>query len=514
MQKPFLRSSVVMAIATFPLLAQAGNEVIFVGTSTSGSTDNHAFVESGTGLVSTNPSSFTDNVTGGVWANTGRNLYVGQGLMNRVAHAEWNGTSATWSTFYPAPGSCYGVDFDQARQRLWVLTGPTGSTRELHCVDADPNSPGYGTQIVTTTTLSGSNLERWGLSPSGNLAGLPAVFISSGLFQVVDTNPTSPTFLTSIVSTTVPGTLGLTFALGSDCAISADDLYAYVLYTGITLASTQAAGLAVYDLTAGIWLDFDAGTGGQQDLNIPLVVPNRMALANDRSFVVISGQGSGGWAARVDLDYTTPSNSTFTQYAGLQIPNANAISLSPDDTRAAVTSTPQSVAPPGTLVIFDVQSGAVLHTVALGQMWNIYTTAWQDASPTATFTPYGVGCAGTAGVPTWDAAPGSRLALGSTFTAVAGNLPFAIAVAQVGLTGNPGGIDLTFLGMPGCYLFPTPIVSFALFGAGSSASWQFGVPNTPGLFGVELHSQAFPLDPAANAFGFTASNAAVGVLGF
>jgi hypothetical protein len=506
----------VAMLASLPLPAQAGNEVVFVGTSTSGSTDNHAFVWSGTGaLLGPLASPFTDNVTDAVWADTGRNLYVGQSLQNRVSRAEWDGSTATWSAFYPAPGACYGLGLDAARRRLWVLTGPSGSTRELHCVDADPASAAYGSLIVQTSVLSGASRERWALSPSGNLAAVPHVFINSGLFEIVDTDPSSPTFLSVLVSTPVPGAAALGFCFVGDCAISADELYAYVLYSGL-----GAQALAVRDLVTGTWLDFDAGAPGQQDLAIPLPVPNRMALRLDRAFAVVSGQGGGGWAARIDFDYTTPSSTTFTPFAGLAIPNANGISLSPDGTRAAVTSTPQQVAPPGTLVVFDVLTGALLQSVPLGTMWNIYTTAWQDGSPTASYEPFGSGCAGTLGVPTLAALAGSRPALGTTFTAVAGNLPFGVAVLQVGLSNTftsgsvPLPLALDSIGMTGCALLVDPLVPFALVQPGTSATWSWALPANPVLFGAQFFSQAFPLDPAANAFGFTASNGTIGTLGY
>ncbi len=511
----FLRLLVVASSATLSLLAQAGNEVVFVGTSTSGSVDTHAFVESGTGtLVAQGPSSFTDNVTDAVWTDVGRTLYVGQSLQNRVSRAQWNGSTAQWSSFYPAPGACYGLGLDGARKRLWVLTG-AGSNRELHCVDADPASPGYGTMLAQTSVLGGASRERWGLSWTGNLAAVPHVFLSSGLFEIVDTDPASPTFLQVVVSTPVPGLAGSSFTFAADCEISIDEAYAYVLYSGIGVQ-----GVGVYDLAASAWLDFDGATPGQQHLAIALPVPNGMALSLDRAFAVVSGQAGGGWAARIDFDYATPANTTFTQYPGLVIPNANAISLSPDNGRAAVTSTPQQVAPPGTLVVFDVATGAVLQTVPLGSMWNIYTTAWQDASPAATYLPFGSGCSGSLGTPTLAAAPGSRPTLGTTFTAIAGNLPFGIAVLEVGLSSTfasgtiPLPLPLDSLGMTGCALLVDPMVPFALVETGTSAAWSWTLPSDPLLFGAQFFSQAFPLDPAANTFGFTASNGTVGTLGY
>jgi hypothetical protein len=513
MRTTFSLGTAFAVLSTCSLAAQAGNEVIFVGTSTSGSTDNSAFVASGTGAVLwSGPSSFTDNCTDAVWADTGRNLYIGQSLMNRVSRASWDGVAPTFSSFYTAPGACYGLGMDPFRKRLWVLTGSTGSNRELHCVDADIDSPLYGTQITQTNVLAGASRERWALSWSGNLAVVPHVFINSGLFQVVDTNPASPTFLQVIVSTPIPGAQAMGFSFVADCRVSLDDLFVYVLYTGL-----GAQALAVYDLSTSSWLDFVAGPG-QQDLAIPQAVPNTMALAMDRSFAVLSCQGGGGFAVRVNFDYTTPANTTIVPYAGLTIPNANAISLSPENARACVTSTPQQVAPPGTLVIFDVQTGGVIHSVALPNMWNIYTTAWQDASPTATYEPFGAGCQGALGIPTLAAAPGSRPALGSTFTAVAGNLPFGIAVLDVGLSNTQTGsvplpLPLGVIGMPGCSLLVDPLVSFVLVGPGTSATWAFVVPNQQSLFAVQFFSQAFSLDPSANAFGFAASNGTTATLG-
>ncbi len=509
-----VRNLVVAALTAFPVLAQAGNEVIFVGTSTSGSTDNSAFVGSGTGsLLWMGPSPNTNNVTDAVWADTGRTGYCAQSLGNQVSRAAGNGSSPAWSTFYSAPGSCYGLGLDAGRKRLWVLTGASGS-RELHCLDADLLSPGYGTLLAQTTVLGTASRERWGLSPSGNLAAVPHVFINSGLFEVVDTDPTSPTFLQVLVSTPVPGASAAGFAFVSDCRISIDDAYAYVLYAGL-----GTGALAVFQFATQSWLDFGAASG-QQDMAVGVTVPNGMALALDRSFALVAGGGSVTGVARIDFDYATPANSTVTMFGSISAPNCNGISLSPEGTRACVTSTPASVAPPGTLHVFDATTGVVLQTVALGNMWNIYTTAWQEASPTATFVPFGAGCSGALGVPQLAAAAGSRPALGTNFVAEASNLPFGIALLNLGLSSTqtsgsvPLPLDLGFLGMPGCALLVDPMISYALVGPGTVATWNWFLPSSPTLFGAVFYAQAFAFDPAANAFGFAASNGAVGTLGF
>lgn len=515
-----LRRCLVAALAAFPALAQAGNEVIFVGTSTSGTTDNNAFVASASGsLLLVGPSGYTNNVTDAFWADTGRNLYCSQSIgpmggPGQVSRAAWDGTTATWSTFFAAPGACYGLGQDSFRRRLWVLTGAGTNTRELYCLDADPISPTYGTLLAQTSALTGPTRERWGMSPSGNFAAVPHAFVNGGLFEIVDTNPLSATFLQIVVSTTIPGAASAGFAFVSDCRVSIDDAYAYVLYAG-----PGVGRLAVFDLAAQTWLDFGPAAG-QQDLQVGVGVPNSMALSIDRSFALVAGGGSPAGVSRLDFDYANPSNSTVTVFGGFLAPNCNGLSLSPDGTRACVTSTNQPVAPPGTLIVFDAATGATIHTLPLGNLWNIYTTAWQDASPTATFATFGSGCTGTNGVPTLAAAPGSRPALGGTFTVEAGNLPFGIALLMIGLsnvqtgTGIPLPIDLGFLGMPGCPLLVDPEINAPMIGTGTSASWNWPLPAQASLFGIYVYLQAFSLDPTANAFGFVASNGGFGMLGY
>lgn len=516
MYAPSLIAAVVVGLVSLPICAQSGNEVIFVGSSTSGSVDQHVFAESGTGqVVSSGGDAHTDNVSGAVWADTGRRLYVGQSLMSRVSVADWDGTSPTWSTFYSSTGACYGVAFDQGRDRLWTLTGSGSSAvgRELVCLDADWNSPNYGATIGQTVGLATGPRERWCMSFSGNLACVPLAIIGGNAFTLVDLDPASSTYLQVVISTTMPGVSGLAFT--TDCEISVDEQYVYVLWTGVG----AGVGLAVYDIAAQGWLDFGSGAG-HQDLTIPFGTANSLAVSADRTFAVISGQGGAGWAVRADLDYINPTNSAITQYSNLVVPNCDGISLSPDNTRVAVTSTATFLSTPSKLTIFDAFGGNVLHSVVLSQMWNVYTTAWQDASPTATYSPFGQGCAGSLGVPAIAAIPGSRPALGSTFQVQAGNLTFGVAAMATGLSntmttaGIPLPFDLSIVGMTGCSQLVDALILDLIQGPGFTATWSWAIPSDPSIFGYSFFNQAFSLDPAANAFGFVASNAGHGVLGF
>jgi hypothetical protein len=431
-----------------------------------------------------------------------------------VSLAQWSGTTPSWSVWYQAPGACYGLGLDEVRQRLWVLTGSSSSNRELVCLDADPASPGYG-GVLDTTALGPASRERWELSPSGNLAALPHVFLQSGLFQLVDLDPNSPTYLQAVVTTTVPGASG-GFTFTSDCAISFDDQYAYVLYTGL-----GTGGLAVMHVPSQTWLDFDGAAGGQQDFVLPLLVGNRMDLSPLGDFLVLSGQGSGGWAARIDFDYGNPANTTWTQFlAGIgQLPNCNGASLSRDGTRVALTATPVNLSGPSYLAIVDVANGALLHYTTLTNAWNVYTTAWQDTSALGLHGSFGAGCAGSLGVPTLGAAPAVRPSFGSVFGQTLAGLPLGVGFVTLGLSnatsgGLPLPLDLSPFGLGGCSLWAEALSTHLVVGAGNAAVWSFVVPNDLGYLGLTFYNQGLVLDPAANAVGLVVSNATVSQIGY
>jgi hypothetical protein len=67
--------------------------------------------------------------------------------------------------------------------------------------------------------------------------------------------------------------------------------------------------------------------------------------------------------------------------------------------------------------------------------------------------------------------------------------------------------------MTGCTQYVDALVLNYITGS-TTATWSWSIPNTPSLFGARFYNQAFSLDPGANSFGFTASNAATGKIGF
>lgn len=130
----------------------------------------------------------------------------------------------------------------------------------------------------------------------------------------------------------------------------------------------------------------------------------------------------------------------------------------------------------------------------------------------ATFGPYGAGCAGSLGAPTWAAQPGSRPVIGGVLDTNLANLPFGVGLIGLGASNTTSGglplpLDLTVIGMPGCSLLADPVATNTVIGVGTTATWSLPVPAAPSLVGAVLYGQGFALDPGVNAFGFTASNA-------
>ena len=341
---------------------------------------------------------------------------------------------------------------------------------------------------------------------------MPQALLQSGTLDVIDLDPASPTFMQTIVSTFVPGANNISVVVGVE--ITADDRYVQVCYAGVGLS-----GIAVWDMVAGQFLDFSPALG-QQDFQLPLSVPSSMDAGVDPGFSVVSGSSPSGWVGRVDWDYANPVNSTFTHWSNLAVPDANGVSMSPDGQRVAVASTDTFLSAPSEVKVVDAATGQLLKTVGLSSMWNVYTTAWQDQSPVADYQLFGAGCAGSAGVPTLAPQAGSRPALGGVLQLQITGLPSGGALVATGLSatttssGLPLPLDLSALGMTGCsQLVDTTALEFVI-GLSGTATWSFPVPNVPSLFGATFFNQAFPFDPAANAFGWTATNGGIAVMGF
>jgi hypothetical protein len=159
-----------------------------------------------------------------------------------------------------------------------------------------------------------------------------------------------------------------------------------------------------------------------------------------------------------------------------------------------------------TAVVYDVARGCL---VSDQQTWEY----WPAAAPS--WTRHGLGCAGSAGVPSLDS--GSQTpALGTTLQLQLSTLPaqadlvyvaFGVGIASWNGTALP--TDLTGFGMTGCKLWIDPTTGLVLIHAGSSTTYPLRIPNDPALSGRTVATQALVFDPAAtNGIG-SVSNAGV-----
>lgn len=148
----------------------------------------------------------------------------------------------------------------------------------------------------------------------------------------------------------------------------------------------------------------------------------------------------------------------------------------------------------------------------------LMTNALLHVAGGASYRPYGSGCAGSMGVPTLAAAPGSRPALGTTLMVELGNLPISVAFLTIGFSNTmhaslPLPFDLGPLNMPGCNLLAEVLASQFLAGAGPTATWSLTLPATPSFAGIVFFNQGFVLDPGVNPAGLTVTNGGMATVG-
>ncbi|MFT4512745.1 MAG: PKD repeat protein [Planctomycetota bacterium] len=138
-----------------------------------------------------------------------------------------------------------------------------------------------------------------------------------------------------------------------------------------------------------------------------------------------------------------------------------------------------------------------------------YSTS--QATGAAGYGYIGSGCAGTLGVPTNVA--NAQPVLGGTAQFAVDNLPLGIGIMALGTARSVPPIDLAIVGMPGCPLHHNAAVLLTMLGAGTSATFDFPIPNNPMFIGTQIFTQAASLDVGLNTLGFALSDAAVMLVG-
>jgi hypothetical protein len=117
-------------------------------------------------------------------------------------------------------------------------------------------------------------------------------------------------------------------------------------------------------------------------------------------------------------------------------------------------------------------------------------------------------CSSTAGVPDVALDASGRPVLGSTINLVTSNAPLTAVAGLSILSVSPivGGLDLTFFGMPGCYVYQQLDVVTGLVVVGGTGSMPLSIPNTASLVGAEVFNQSVALVVGINAANMVSSN--------
>jgi PKD repeat protein len=128
---------------------------------------------------------------------------------------------------------------------------------------------------------------------------------------------------------------------------------------------------------------------------------------------------------------------------------------------------------------------------------------------------FGPGCPGTVGQSHLVATTLPQL--GGTLSLNVNNMQFGIGLMIIGLSNTISGfgplpVDLTGLGMPGCPLRVSLDATDAVVGVGTSATWNFPIPNSAPLIGFQLYTQCANFD-TINPFGMVVSDAFGGIVG-
>ncbi|HEX5052078.1 MAG TPA: kelch repeat-containing protein [Planctomycetota bacterium] len=154
--------------------------------------------------------------------------------------------------------------------------------------------------------------------------------------------------------------------------------------------------------------------------------------------------------------------------------------------------------------------------------WNYFagfsSNTWTfQSTSSASFTAFGNGCSGPAGLPQLAPNGANRPWIGHAPQIVAAPVPvfgfLALGTSNtlVGATLLP--LSLAAIGMPACDLLVSGEVLCAVAPVGQTATFTLNIPFQPSLVGTEWYTQMLSLDLGANPLGLTVSNGLISHMG-
>jgi hypothetical protein len=381
----------------------------------------------------------------------------------------------------PAPRNGHGMTYDAARGRAVVFGGITGfsvalgDTWEWDGATWQARSPVHAPAARVGHAMAYDAARQRTVVFGGGLSGNPTYFDDTWEWDGVDWQLRQPAVAPP----------------GSDAAVMAYDAARQrtVLFLPITVNTTLVG--------AQTW-EWDGATWAQRT-PVHMPSPRRLAAmtydAVRQRIVLFGGH----------YDPTSTFLAETWEWDGV------------DWTLAATATHPSGRGQ--TALAYDALRGrAVLFGGAL--YWGNHeagdTWEYGAASP-ATFTAFGAGCAGWAGMP-WLTAGNSRPVLGQTLQVSLYNLPpdhatlVGLGWSNTSFQAAPLPLDLGVLGAPGCALHISPDLTWPVFNWAGYANWALPIPVQPSLVGMTFFQQAAAVDHS-NAFGLVFTNAAAARIG-
>ena len=143
-----------------------------------------------------------------------------------------------------------------------------------------------------------------------------------------------------------------------------------------------------------------------------------------------------------------------------------------------------------------------------GQMLSGYPNTTWEYGYHATFTPFGMGCPGSAGTP--DLTTCSPPVIGTNFCLTVNNVPLFSSVLNIIGTPLPVPFPLIILGAPNCNLYTNPVAIDSFDFIGGVWKKEYMIFRASGNLGALVRFQALVINPNLSV---TVSNAGDAVFG-
>ena len=169
------------------------------------------------------------------------------------------------------------------------------------------------------------------------------------------------------------------------------------------------------------------------------------------------------------------------------------------------------------MLAYDATRKRTVLAAGYGINSKVKADVWEFFPATATHSTFGTGCASTAEPPSLKYVTLPRI--GQEFQLeIANMLPNKFGMLVVGASdktwrGNSLPLNTGFMGMPNCSLLVSWDFAFLIWSSTGKIVWKINVPKDVHMIGSLFYTQAWVLDPKANAAQIATSNGGAGKVG-